>query len=174
MMARSVVVLPTPLRPSSVTVSPRLTSRSTPCSAWPSPYQAWRSRTASSGSLMLGPFMLGAHVSDAHALVLADGGVVAGRQHLTALHDGDPVAEIGNHSEVVLDHQHGAIFCQRADDARDHADILMAHAGHRLVEQQHLRVERQCGRDLQHALAAIREIAGETMRGVIEADDGKQ
>ena len=32
MMARSVVVLPTPLRPSRVTVSPRATSRSTPCS----------------------------------------------------------------------------------------------------------------------------------------------
>ncbi len=37
-----VVVLPAPLRPSSVTTSPSPTSKSTPCSTWLSPYQAFR------------------------------------------------------------------------------------------------------------------------------------
>ena len=41
----SVVVLPAPLRPSSVTTSPARTSKSTPCRMWDSPYQACRSRT---------------------------------------------------------------------------------------------------------------------------------
>ena len=39
----SVVVLPAPLRPSSVTTSPGSTSKLTPCSTWDSPYQACRS-----------------------------------------------------------------------------------------------------------------------------------
>ena len=46
----SVVVLPAPLRPSSVTTSPAGTSNVTPCSTCDSPYQALSSRTASSGA----------------------------------------------------------------------------------------------------------------------------
>ena len=46
MIERSVVVLPAPLRPSRVTISPFLTSKLSPCSALLSPYQAWRSRTS--------------------------------------------------------------------------------------------------------------------------------
>ena len=48
MIALSVVVLPTPLRPSSVTTSPACTSKVTPCSTWNSPYQASRLSTARS------------------------------------------------------------------------------------------------------------------------------
>ena len=46
----SVVVLPAPLRPSSVTTSPAVTSNVTPCSTCDSPYQAFSSRTASSAA----------------------------------------------------------------------------------------------------------------------------
>ena len=84
------------------------------------------------------------------------------------------MAEIGDHVEIVLDHQHGAILGDRADEFRDRADILMAHAGHRLVEQQHLGIERQGGRDLQHALAAVGEIAGHLVARVVEADGLQQ
>ena len=41
----SVVVLPAPLRPSSVTTSPWCTSNDTPCRMCDSPYQACRSLT---------------------------------------------------------------------------------------------------------------------------------
>ena len=41
-----VVVLPAPLRPSSVTTSPSATRKSTPCSTWLSPYQAFRPFTS--------------------------------------------------------------------------------------------------------------------------------
>ena len=50
MMDLSVVVLPTPLRPSSVTTSPWFTTKSTPCRTCDSPYQACRSFTASIGA----------------------------------------------------------------------------------------------------------------------------
>src|ERR1700712_3689270 len=49
MMERNVVVLPAPLRPSSVTTSPFGTSKAMPCSTCDSPYQAWRSDTARLG-----------------------------------------------------------------------------------------------------------------------------
>src|SRR3989442_1315146 len=52
MIDLSVVVLPAPLRPRSVTMSPGRISKSTPWRMWDSPYQAWRSRTSSSGSGM--------------------------------------------------------------------------------------------------------------------------
>ena len=41
----SVVVLPAPLRPSSVTTSPAFTSKLIPCRMWDSPYHASRLRT---------------------------------------------------------------------------------------------------------------------------------
>src|SRR5262245_56450280 len=46
-MLFSVEVRPAPLRPSSVTTSPRSTSKSMPCSTCDSPYQACRLFTAS-------------------------------------------------------------------------------------------------------------------------------
>ena len=49
MIDLSVVVLPAPLRPSSVTISPGRTSKSTPCRTCDSPYHACRSRTCRSG-----------------------------------------------------------------------------------------------------------------------------
>ena len=50
----SVVVLPAPLRPSSVTTSPAATSNATPCRMCDSPYHACRPRTASSGAVAAG------------------------------------------------------------------------------------------------------------------------
>src|SRR5215467_344073 len=50
MIDLSVVVLPAPLRPRSVTTSPAGTSNVTPCSTCDSPYHALRSRTASNGA----------------------------------------------------------------------------------------------------------------------------
>src|SRR3712207_3653342 len=94
----SVVVLPAPLRPSSVTTSPGATSKVMPCSTWDSPYQASRPRTERSGA----PAWAGARVASAasvamarsdvgfdHAGILRDGGVVALGQHLAPGQDGD-------------------------------------------------------------------------------------
>src|SRR5258708_29426076 len=45
------------------------------------------------------------------------------------------------------DHQDRAVGCHLADQRRDQSDILLAETGHRLVEQQHHRIERQCPGD---------------------------
>ena len=65
------------------------------------------------------------------------------------------VGQIGDHAEIVLDHQHGAVGGDRLDQRADAVDVLVAHAGRRLVEQQHFGIERQRGGDLERALAAI-------------------
>ena len=61
----------------------------------------------------------------------------------------------------MLDHQDGAIGGDATDQRGDALDVFVAHARHRLVEQQHFGIERQGRRDLQRALAAIGDFAGD-------------
>src|SRR5207249_3567931 len=110
----SVVVLPAPFRPSSVTTSPVRTSRSTPWRMCDSPYQASRSRTVRSGSGIARP-----HVRLDHVGVLRDGGVVALGQDLAARQHGDRVGQVLHHLEVVLDHEHGTVRGDALDERRD-------------------------------------------------------
>src|ERR1700733_4000743 len=101
MMDFIVVVLPAPLRPSSVTTSPSATSKSTPCSTWLSPYQAFSPAIFSAElSGIRGPQIGGDHFG-----VLRHGGVVALGQHAAPGQHRDPVAESLHDGQVVLDHQ---------------------------------------------------------------------
>src|SRR6185436_3495792 len=94
----SVVVLPAPLRPSSVTSSPLPISKPTPCRMCDSPYQACRPSTLSSVSAMTGP-----DIGFDHGGVLRDRGVGPLGQHLAARQHGDGVGEVGDDAHVVLD-----------------------------------------------------------------------
>ena len=80
--------------------------------------------------------------------------------------------EVGDHAEIVLDHQHGAVGGDRLDERADAVDVLVSHAGHRLVEQQHFRVERQGGGDLERALAAVGQFDRRGMGEGRQADVG--
>src|SRR5258708_37234076 len=102
MIDLSVVVLPAPLRPSSVTTSPSRTWKSMPCRMCDSPYQALRPLTSS----RLG--MPRSQVTLDHARILRHRVVVAFGEDLAALEHGDPVRQRGNHRKVVLYHQTGA------------------------------------------------------------------
>src|SRR6516225_8398082 len=103
---RRVVVFPAPFRPRSVTSSPGRMFRSTPWRMWDSPYQACSFSTRSIGRAAASGFgvagavaasgMVGPHVRLHHVLVLADGGVVALGQHLSAGEHGDVVGEVGD------------------------------------------------------------------------------
>src|SRR6185436_7147373 len=108
MTARMVVVLPAPLRPSSVTTSPAFTLNVMPCRMWLSPYQACTSCTASCASAMPGP-PTGTHVRLDDLRVAADLGVRTFRQHVPARQHGNAVGQVGHHRQIVLDHQHGAV-----------------------------------------------------------------
>src|SRR3954454_20637278 len=90
---RSSVVLPAPLRPMRVTISPCSTRSDTSRSACASPYQADRRSTLSMGV---------SEVGGDDARVVADLGVGALDQHLAVLEDGHPVGEAGDHVHVVL------------------------------------------------------------------------
>src|SRR4051812_45072094 len=127
MIDLSVVVLPAPLRPSSVTTSPSRTSKSMPCRMCDSPYQACRSFTRRRAS--------GTEVRLLHAGIGGDGRIVALRKDLAALQDGDAVRERGDHRQVVLDHQHGAVRRRALDEGGDALDIAVRHARGRLIEQ---------------------------------------
>src|SRR4051812_38830892 len=113
MIDLSVVVLPAPLRPSSVTTSPSATSKSMPCRMCDSPYQALIPLT----SRRLG--MPGSQIGLDHASILRDGVVVPLSEDLAALEYGDPVRKRRHHRQVVLDHQDGAIRGDAPDERRD-------------------------------------------------------
>src|SRR5579872_5532163 len=111
----SVVVLPAPFRPSSVTTSPGATRKLTPCKMWDSSYQASRSRTASTGSAdadcpaaalaIFTSAMARSQVGFFHALIPGQFGIIALRQHMTAGQHRDDVGEVGDHGKIMFDHQ---------------------------------------------------------------------
>src|SRR3954462_15137195 len=103
----SVVVLPAPLRPSSVTTSPAFTLKLMPCRIWDSPYQASRFSTASTGARPTAVTMRSATVASAmtrpqigflDALVLGELGIIAFGKHVAACQHRDDVGEIGDHA----------------------------------------------------------------------------
>src|SRR3954470_22331670 len=95
MIARIVVVLPAPLRPSNVTSSPSPMLNSTPCRMCDSPYQACRLRTRSnsSGALMRADAdasgMSGSHIGFDDLGIAGNRGVVALGQDEAAGQDRD-------------------------------------------------------------------------------------
>src|ERR1700751_6010484 len=112
MIDLSVVVLPAPLRPSSVTTSPGCTWKVTPCRMWDSPYHACSPSTVRRGAAS---FMAGPHVGFAHLRVGRHRGVVALGEHAPAREHRDGVGEVGDDGKVMLDHEHGAVGGGRLD-----------------------------------------------------------
>src|SRR5262245_15908788 len=143
----SVVVLPAPLRPSSVTTSPARTSKVAPWSTWDSPYQRCSPSTGRGGATP-GLSMADAEIGLAHERVGRNRLVVAFGEHSATREHRDAIGEVGDDAEIVLDHQHRAVGGNRLDERADAIDVFVTHAGPRLVEQKHFRVERQSGCDL--------------------------
>src|SRR5712664_1843078 len=130
----SVVVLPAPLRPNSVTNSPLPISKSISCRMCDSPYQACRPATFKSGSpaFISGPpaFTCGSAMTGTDIGLDDEGigghcGVGSLRQDLAARQHRDRVRQVGNHRHIVLDHQHGAIARQLADQRGDAFDVFL-------------------------------------------------
>src|SRR5690242_18777613 len=137
MIALSVVDLPAPFRPSSVTISPGSTTKFIPCSAWESPYHARRSETSSraaaSASGMLAP-----EIGRAHIPVGRDFGVVAFGDHAASRKHRDGVRQLGYYGEIVLHQQNSVLPADSRNQVGDAADVLAAKPCHRLVEQQQI------------------------------------
>src|SRR5215208_1486295 len=164
-IARSVVVLPAPLAPSSATISPSFTSSETPCSALTGPYRASTLRSSSSGIFL-------AEVG------LDDGGV---RAHLGGCPLGDLAAEIEDvhavgdrHHEVhvVLDEQDGerVLLAEALDQQPEVADLLVVEAAGGLVEQQQPRLRGERARDLDALERAEREPDRRVVRNLAQPE----
>src|SRR4051812_41168966 len=100
MMARSVVVLPAPLRPSSATNSPSPILKSIPCRMCDSPYQACRFSTRSNSLEVRGKAdasgMPGPHIRFDYLGVTGNRGVIALGQDAAAGQHRDCVGQIGD------------------------------------------------------------------------------
>src|SRR6266849_6168764 len=122
MIDLSVVVLPAPLRPSSVTTSPAKTSKSTPCNTWDSPYQACSPSIESKGPApALG--MADPEIGFPHVRVGRYRFVVAFGEHPATREDRDAIGEARNDAEIMLDHQHCAVGSDRFDQRANALDV---------------------------------------------------
>src|SRR5438874_4127229 len=86
-------------------------------------------------------------------------------------HD-DAVGERAHHVHLVLDQQDGlvALRLDVADEIEDHRHLVDAHAGGRLVEHEHLGLEREQDRHLELALIAVRQRCGRDVALLGERD----
>src|SRR6187200_2328245 len=128
MIDLSVVVFPAPFRPSSVTTSPRRTSNSTPCRMCDSPYQALRSVTLSNGVAPAESGMFLPQIRLHHLRIARHAFVIAFCEDLSALQNGDGLAQVRNDRQIVLHHQHGPIACRPLHQRGDAFDVLLRHA----------------------------------------------
>src|SRR5450755_750648 len=161
MMLRSVVVLPAPLRPTRVTISPSPTSKSTPRTIWLSSYQALSPRTLS---------MLAAQVGVDDALVAAHFGVAAFNEDRAALHHRDAVAKLGDDAQIVFDEHDRSLRRDGPDQRGDPADIFPPHPRGGLIEQQHLRILGDRDTQFERTLVTVRKLRGEQRRLRGQAD----
>src|SRR5262245_60438499 len=118
MIDLSVVVLPAPLRPSSVTTSPRATSNEVPCRMCDSPYHELRSRTLSRAPLAPASDMCGSEIGLHDVGILRYRSVVAFREHLATREHRDMVGERRHDRQVVLDHEHRPVGGDLPDQRR--------------------------------------------------------
>src|SRR5437588_4760282 len=140
MIARKVVVLPTPLRPSSAAASPGLTSRLTPwrmCSLpiWTCTPSSLSMRRFLEIVLVLGTTEIGF----ADALVGRNIPGTAGRQDAALRHDGDVGCDPEHDLHVVLDDDDVDGRGELSDLRHHPLGFRRAHAAGRLVKQQELR-----------------------------------
>src|SRR5262249_25310239 len=102
MIERTVVVLPMPLRPMSVTISPGATASETPNSTWLSPWQVSMFDTSSSAESAMTRFLL-AEIGLPHLGIGPDRLRRAGGDDAAIDQDGDPIGQGEHGFHVMLD-----------------------------------------------------------------------
>ena len=88
----------------------------------------------------------------------------------------DAIGDVHDHAHVVLDHQHRELLfvSELVDEGREVRRLLRVHPGSRLVEQQQLRLRRERASNLESALVAVGEIAGDLVVLVAQAAELQQ
>jgi hypothetical protein len=86
-------------------------------------------------------------------------------------HDDDPVADVADHVHVVLDEQDGhPVLAQLLDVAEQRLRERRVHAGHRLVEHDHLGLDHEGARHLEQLALAAGHRAGEVVALLVELE----
>src|SRR5260370_1685643 len=165
MIARSVVVLPTPLRPSSATHSPLRTSRFTPWRMCSFPICTWTSSSLSMASFLdVVLVLLSTEISLARALVGGTLWRTAGCEDRTLRHHRDIVGNPEDDLHVVLDDDDVDHPRKLADFRNRALGLAGAHSAGRLVEQKQPRVRDQRHADLEQRHIAVGQRAGLSSR----------
>src|SRR6476660_9656792 len=164
---RMVVLLPAPLAPIRVTISPSATSNDTSRTAGTSPY--------ASSSFVTSSSKLASEVSLDHARVRLHLARRALEQPHAVVHDEHALRHVHHQIHVVLDDQDVHIsLVNVVQSFEKELDLGGVEAGRRLVEHEELR---PCGErpgDLEHALLAIGKCACPIVGPVSKADKGKK
>ncbi len=86
------------------------------------------------------------------------------------------LADVHDQTHVVVDQEHGQVevLAEGADQLGQLAFFLGVHAGGRLIEQKHGWVGGQGTGDLQAALVAIGQVAGQFVPAVVEVEQGQE
>ena len=109
-----------------------------------------------------------AEIDLAHARVGGDLRRRALDQYCALDQHGDAPREAEDEIHVVLDDQHGDVARELRDDVEDDGAFGRRHARRRLVQQQHFRPEAEGDRDLDQALAAVRQLLQRPLRFVCD------
>ena len=186
-MARSIVVLPTPLRPSSATASPSCTTRSRSVStccrhirraAASSSSSGFASRTGRTISVRTvgtrAACTCRTHIGRDHVWIAGNLGRLAVGDHAALVQHGNAVRQRQHAIDVVLDQQHGVGRGELADQRADHLAVGFGQAGQRFVEQQQLRIGGQRDGDFQQPPLAVREVGAWLGRAILQPDRGQQ
>src|SRR5262245_12958437 len=136
-MVLSVVVLPAPLLPRIVTISPRPTWRATPRSAGISPYETSSDSTLStvrSARDCASPAEI--RLDDPRARLNLPRRALG--DLLAVVQDGHAIGDLHDHAHVVLDQDDGEVQVgdEPAQQAHERPSLTLAHAAGRPVRQQ--------------------------------------
>src|SRR5436190_774411 len=164
MIARKVVVLPTPLRPRSAAHSPARTSRFTPCRMCSFPMWTWTSSSRSMAGFFHVVFvLLAAEIGLAHALVGGDLGRTPGGKDRPLRHDRDVIGNPEHHLHVVLDDNDVDRTCELAYFCDCPLGLGRTHPAGRLIEEKKTRLRDQRHADLKQRHVAVRQRAGQPL-----------
>src|SRR5215831_2767080 len=171
MIARRVVVFPTPLRPSSAAHSPDCTSKVTPCRMCSFPICTWTSSSRSIGLLLdIVLVLLAAEIGLAHALVGGNPFRAAGCEDRPLRHHGNVVGDFEHDLHIVLNDDDVDHSCELLDLRGRTFGLGRTHAAGWLVEQEQPWLGDQRHADLEQSHIAIGQCAGLPLRQRAETD----
>src|SRR5439155_16832713 len=167
-IVRRVVLLPAPFEPIRATSSPSPTCSDTPWRARIAPYRTWTSASSSNTR--------GSQVGGHDRGVGADGGGHAVGDDPAVVEDLDSVAEVHDQRDVVRheDDRDAVLVADPADEAQQLLGLDRVHPCVRLVEQENPGSRRDRPGDLEAALVAVGQVAGESVAVLVDPETPEQ